>query len=260
MAKKALPAVPAWQQMADDANDYAADAERQLRSAVDSARFAGDLLFAIRKQVGHGNWGDWLKQHWRHSDRVAQKYMQIALNWSLIEDKSPRSINHALQLLVEETGTGKPERSRNVAGTQDATTAEKPSKNDKAPERSRNVAGISEELEPVTDVIYVDDLDDEPEHVGDVDPFRPEPDQVVRHKPEPVPAQLVEPVIHGVRHRSEVSLAVDDFWLQLEPAGPMGVIAAIRELVETFADKWPDRRGQLSGQLTVIRQDLIEGM
>ena len=35
---------------------------------------------------------------------------------------------------------------------------------------------------------------------------------------------------------------------------------AIRELVETFADKWPDRRGQLSGQLTVIRQDLVEGM
>ena len=63
MTKKQTPAVPAWQQMADDANDYAADAERQLRSAVDSARFAGDLLFAIRKQVGHGNWGSWLKQH-----------------------------------------------------------------------------------------------------------------------------------------------------------------------------------------------------
>ena len=231
MAKKALPAVPAWQQMANDANDYAADAERQLRSAVDSARFAGDLLFAIRKQVGHGNWGEWLKQHWNHSDRVAQKYMQIALNWSLIEDKSPKSINHALQLLVEETGTAKPERSRNVAG-----------------------------IEPATDVIYVDDLDDEPEHVADVDPFRPEPDQVVRHKPEPVPAQLVEPVVHGVRHRSEVSLAVDDFWRELEPAGPMGVIAAIRELVETFAQHWPDRRGQLSGQLTVIRQDLVGGM
>ena len=75
-----------------------------------------------------------------------------------------------------------------------------------------------------------------------------------------MPAQLVEPVIHGVRHRSEVSLMVDDFWLKLEPAGPMGVIACIRELVETFADKWPDRRGQLSGQLTVIRQDLVEGM
>ena len=121
-------------------------------------------------------------------------------------------------------------------------------------------AAIPKELEPVTDVIYIDDLDDEPEHVADVDPFRPEPDQVVRHRPEPVPAQLVEPVVHGVRHRSEVSLMVDDFWRELEPAGPMGVIAAIRELVETFAEKWPDRRGQLSGQLTVIRQDLVEGI
>ena len=234
MAKKPLPAVPAWQQMADDANDYAADAERQLRSAVDSARFAGDLLFAIRKQVGHGNWGSWLKQHWNHSDRVAQKYMQIALNWNLIEDKSPKSINHALQLLVEETGTAKPGK-----------PAQK---------------GAEPASEPVTDVIYVDDLDDEPEHVADADPFRPEPDQVVRHKPEPIPAQLVEPVVHGVRHRSEVSLAVDDFWRELEPAGPIGVIAAIRELVETFAQHWPDRRGQLSGQLTVIRQDLVGGM
>ena len=249
MAKKALPAVPAWQQMANDANDYAADAERQLRSAVDSARFAGDLLFAIRKQVGHGNWGEWLKQHWNHSDRVAQKYMQIALNWSLIEDKSPKSINHALQLLVEETGTAKPERSRNVAGIEERQRVEKPSENSELPERSRNVAGI----EPVTDVIYVDDLDDEGEHVADVDPFRPEPDQVIRHKPEPVPAQLIEPVVHGVRHRSEVSCMVDDFWLQLEPAGPMGVIATIRELVETFAQKWPDRRGQLSGQLKIGR-------
>ena len=235
MAKKALPAVPAWQQMADDANDYAADAERQLRSAVESARAAGDLLLQIRKQIGHGGWGDWLKQHWNHSDRVAQKYMQIAVSWSLIADKSPKSINHALQLLVEETGTAKLDR-------------------------PKPAAAIPEELEPVTDVIYVDDLDDEPEHVADVDPFRPEPDQVVRHKPEPIPAQLVEPVVHGVQPRWEVSLIVDDFWLQLEPAGPMGVIAAIRELVKTFAQKWPDRRGQLSGQLTVIRQDLVEGM
>ena len=240
MTKKQTPAVPAWKQMCDDANDYAADAERQLRNAVDSARAAGDLLLQIRKQIGHGGWGDWLKQHWNHSDRVAQKYMQIAVSWSLIADKSPKSINHALQLLVEETGTAKPS---------------KPAQKGAEP-----APAIPEELEPVTDVIYVDDLDDEPEHVADVDPFRPEPDQVVRHRPEPVPAQLVEPMIHGVRHRSEVSLMVDDFWRELEPAGPMGVIAAIRELVETFAEKWPDRRGQLSGQLTVIRQDLVEGM
>ena len=246
MAKKALPAVPAWQQMADDANDYAADAERQLRSAVDSARAAGDLLLQIRKQIGHGGWTEWLKQHWNHSDRVAQRYMQLAVSWSLIADKSPKSINHALQLLVEETGTAKTEPKPN-----------KPNQNRTATEP---VAAIPQELEPVTDVIYVDDLDDDPEHVADVDPFQPEPDQVVRHRPEPVPAQLVEPVVHGVRHRSEVSLMVDDFWRQMEPAGPMGVIAAIRELVETFAQHWPDRRGQLSGQLTVIRQDLVEGM
>ena len=247
MAKKPLPAVPAWQQMAADANDFAADAERQLRSAVESARAAGDLLLQIRKQIGHGGWTEWLKQHWNHSDRVAQKYMQIAVSWSLIADKSPKSINHALQLLVEETGAGKPNKPAQ-RGAEPAQRGAEP------------VAAIPKELEPVTDVIYVDDLDDEPEHVADVDPFRPEPDQVVRHKSEPIPAQLVEPVVHGVRHRSEVSLMVDDFWRQLEPAGPMGVIAAIRELVETFAEKWPDRRGQLSGQLTVIRQDLVEGM
>ena len=246
MTRKQTPAVPAWQQLADDANDYAADAERQLRSAVDSARAAGDLLLQIRKQIGHGGWTEWLKQHWNHSDRVAQKYMQIAVSWSLIADKSPKSINHALQLLVEETGTAKTEPKPN-----------KPNQNRTAPQP---VAAIPAELEPVTDVICVDDLDDEPEHVADVDPFQPEPDQVVRHKPEPVPVQLMEPVVHGVRHRSEVSLMVDDFWRQLESSGPMGVIAAIRELVETFAEKWPDRRGQLSGQLTVIRQDLVEGM
>ena len=240
MAKKQVPAVPAWQQMADDANDYAADAERQLRSAVDSARAAGDLLLQIRKQIRHGGWAEWLQQHWDRSDRVAQKYMQLAENWMILQAHKPKSINHALQLLVEETGTAKP--------------------NKPAQKGAEPVAAIPEELEPATDVIYVDDLDDEPEHVADVDPFRPEPDQVVRHKPEPVPAQLVEPVVHGVRHRSEVSLAVDDFWRELEPAGPMGVIAAIRELVETFAQHWPDRRGQLSGQLTVIRQDLVGGM
>jgi hypothetical protein len=247
MAKKALPVVPAWQQMAADANDFAADAERQLRSAVDSARAAGDLLLQIRKQIGHGGWTEWLKQHWNHSDRVAQKYMQIAVSWSLIADKSPKSINHALQLLVEETGAGKPKQPKQTISKSEAN-------------QKQQAPAIPEELEPVTDVIYVDDLDDKPEHVAEVDPFRPEPDQVVRFKPDPIPAQLMEPVVHGVRHRSEVSLMVDDFWLKLEPAGPMGVIAAIRELVETFAQKWPDRRGQLSGQLTVIRQDLVEGM
>mgnify|MGYP003344925620 CR=1 FL=1 len=53
MAKKALPAVPAWQQMAEDANDYAADAERQLRSAVDSARAAGEDRKSTRLNSSH---------------------------------------------------------------------------------------------------------------------------------------------------------------------------------------------------------------
>jgi hypothetical protein len=52
-------------------------------------------------------------------------------SWSLIADKSPRSINHALQLLVEETGTAsgtQPECSRNRGRAK----GQKPSENREA--------------------------------------------------------------------------------------------------------------------------------
>ena len=50
MAKKTLPAVPAWQQMAEDANDYAADAGAQALS--DHARRNDPFAEIGRVQVG----------------------------------------------------------------------------------------------------------------------------------------------------------------------------------------------------------------
>ena len=65
-----------------------------------------------------------------------------------------------------------------------------------------------------------------------------------------------EPVIYGIKHRSELSCWVDDAWRALMPHGPEAVIAAIRELTETCAYKWPEQRQKLREEVEAALKEV----
>ena len=54
----------------------------------------------------------------------------------------------------------------------------------------------------------------------------------------------------------EVRCWIDDAWRAVLPYGPEAVIAAIRELVEIAADKWPEQRAKLLQELQAQQQRL----
>ncbi len=69
--------------------------ERAVVSAVEHAIRAGEMLLEAKERAGHGNWGDWLRQHFEGSERHAQRYMHIArrkdeLNPTRVSDLSIR--------------------------------------------------------------------------------------------------------------------------------------------------------------------------
>jgi hypothetical protein len=56
-----------------------------LKSSVEHAMTAGDLLLEAKAQVKHGQWPPWLTEHCAMSERTAQLYMRIAKNRATIE-------------------------------------------------------------------------------------------------------------------------------------------------------------------------------
>lgn len=48
------------------------------RTAVEHAHKAGQLLIEAKKDVSHGQWGEWVKINCQFSERTARKYMQLS--------------------------------------------------------------------------------------------------------------------------------------------------------------------------------------
>jgi Protein of unknown function (DUF3102) len=58
-----------------------------LKTSVEHAMTAGELLIEAKALVKHGQWLPWLAEHCAISDRTAQLYMRCAKNRSAIEGK-----------------------------------------------------------------------------------------------------------------------------------------------------------------------------
>lgn len=56
-----------------------------LRSSLDRARSAGELLIQAKGLCSHGTWLAWLADHFEGSERTAQAYMRVAHLWPTIE-------------------------------------------------------------------------------------------------------------------------------------------------------------------------------
>ena len=59
-----------------------------LKSSVEHAMAAGDLLIEAKAQVKHGQWLPWLTEHCAMSDRTARLYMQLARHRPEIEESA----------------------------------------------------------------------------------------------------------------------------------------------------------------------------
>lgn len=79
-------------------------ARLSMSHALNAALDAGDALIAARRLVAHGGWADWLDQHCGVSVRMANNYIRLAENRTLIDANQKRvsemSIRAALKLLT----------------------------------------------------------------------------------------------------------------------------------------------------------------
>lgn len=79
-----------------------AEANAHAKRAIDRAFEAGDLLNLAKKQVSHGGWQSWLREHCPAiSARTAQNYMKIARE-TPVEKRTDAflGVNSALRLLA----------------------------------------------------------------------------------------------------------------------------------------------------------------
>src|SRR5947209_4796544 len=74
-------------------------------AGLEHALAAGKLLIEAKDRVQHGEWGAWIEQHCGFSERLAQKYMQVARQVPKLDPaNTPRvadlSLRGALELIA----------------------------------------------------------------------------------------------------------------------------------------------------------------
>src|SRR5262249_76674 len=65
-----------------------------LKDSLRHAFACGELLLEAKKQVPHGRWLTWLRDHCYVTPRSAQFYMRVARNWLEIEAQMRNGISH----------------------------------------------------------------------------------------------------------------------------------------------------------------------
>jgi hypothetical protein len=98
--------------LADRANAAHREAESMAYAALEHARQAGEALLEAKEQLPHGDWGDWLRDHFEGSPRTAQMYMRVVRGWGELEGKTQRvadlSLRQAVGLLEKPRSTREP--------------------------------------------------------------------------------------------------------------------------------------------------------
>jgi hypothetical protein len=82
----------------EKANMAAEMVERGKGFVLLGAITAGKELIAAKEIAGHGNFTEWLKKNWNHSQSLANKYMKIANSERVTNLEEAKSIREALAL------------------------------------------------------------------------------------------------------------------------------------------------------------------
>jgi hypothetical protein len=88
IATQAIPASIA--ELAERINAEHRAVEDCTRNGLQHAKLAGEMLTAVKRQSGHGNWLPWLEQHFKGTVRTAQNYMRVAEQWETLTANTKR--------------------------------------------------------------------------------------------------------------------------------------------------------------------------
>lgn len=83
---KTLPA------LAEQINTEHRQCEEAIRTAVQHAIYAGELLAEAKALCEHGGWLAWLSGNFEGSERTAQAYMRLAREWPKLTDGNPQRV------------------------------------------------------------------------------------------------------------------------------------------------------------------------
>jgi hypothetical protein len=67
--------------LAKQANHAHQLVSESLRTAIDNAKNAGDLLIEAKSLVEHGDWTQWIGGNFKASPETARIYMRVSKNW-----------------------------------------------------------------------------------------------------------------------------------------------------------------------------------
>jgi hypothetical protein len=86
------------------ANEHHRQYQASMRGALEHAKKAGYELLAAKRLLNHGDWTEWLEEHFEASVETARVYMRISNRWKKLEywlkDNPTVGIEKALKLLV----------------------------------------------------------------------------------------------------------------------------------------------------------------
>jgi hypothetical protein len=97
-----------------------------MRKGLEHFRAAGEALIKAKKQVGHGKWGDWLKENVRCSQDMCNRYMRLARNWDRDKLRTTRSLSEAMGLITNKDSEEAEAENEGAEGVEDEGAQEGP--------------------------------------------------------------------------------------------------------------------------------------
>ena len=232
MTKSKLPArASEIEELTQRANHLASECQEAIQQVVWRAVECGEVLWEAKEKLGHGKWLQWLSEDWQHSERTAERYMQLAANRGLLEQRQPESLRQAVALIVEAKGTAKPKP--------------EPKPEPKPAVTVRHV--VPDQVQQLEDDGPGDDIDDDDDYSYD-------------HERPAVPQHVVPtPKAERPKAGPEVRQDSGDLLHSLLQLRPMDLLELLETVLIEHHQRHPERQGVTLGKLTTIRQRILEG-
>jgi len=231
MSKSKLPTrVSEIEELTQRANHLASECQEAIQQLVWRAVECGEVLWEAKEKLGHGRWLQWLSEDWQHSERTAERYMQLAANRGLLEQRQPESLRQAVALIVEAKGSGKPKP--------------EPKPEPRPAVTVRHV--VPDQVQQLEEDGPGDDVDDDDDYSYD-------------HERPAVPQHVVPtPKAERPKAGPEVRQDSSDLLHSLLQLRPMDLLELLETVLIEHHQRHPERQGVTLGKLTTIRQRILE--
>jgi hypothetical protein len=231
MTKSKLPTrVSEIEELTQRANHLASECQEAIQQLVWRAVECGEVLWEAKEKLGHGKWLQWLSEDWQHSERTAERYMQLAANRGLLEQRQPESLRQAVALIVESKGTAKPKPEPRPEPRPAVTV--------------RHV--VPDQVQQLEEDGPGDDVDDDDDYSYD-------------HERPAVPQHVVPtPKAERPKAGPEVRQDSSDLLHSLLQLRPMDLLELLETVLIEHHQRHPERQGVTLGKLTTIRQRIMQ--